>query len=57
MLRCYNIYMTYQIRPIRLSEIPLLRDFLYNAIFIPEGTTPPTMEIVDDESRLSGYIR
>ena len=49
--------MNYKIRPIRHTEIPLLRDFLYNAIFIPEGTTPPPMEIVDDESRLPGCIR
>ena len=48
--------MNYQIRPIRLSEIPLLRDFLYNAIFIPEGVAAPPMSIVDDES-LQVYIR
>ena len=48
--------MDYQIRPIRKEETPLLRDFLYNAIFIPEGVTPPPMSIVDDES-LQIYIR
>ena len=48
--------MDYQIRPIRKEEKPLLRDFLYNAIFIPEGVTPPPMSIVDDES-LQIYIR
>lgn len=47
--------MDYQIRPIRKEETPLLRDFLYNAIFIPEGVTPPPMSIVDDES-LQIYI-
>jgi len=29
--------MNYHIRPITPKETPLLRDFLYNAIFIPEG--------------------
>ena len=48
--------MDYQIRTIRKEETPLLRDFLYNAIFIPEGVTPPPMSIVDDES-LQIYIR
>lgn len=48
--------MNYKIRPIRKEEKPLLRDFLYNAIFIPEGVTPPPIEIVDDES-LQIYIR
>ena len=48
--------MDYQIRTIRKEETPLLRDFLYNAIFIPEGVTPPPISIVDDES-LQIYIR
>ena len=48
--------MNYQIRPLEKAEIPLLRDFLYNAIFIPEGAAAPPMSIVDDES-LQVYIR
>lgn len=48
--------MNYQIRPIRNIETPLLRDFLYNAIFIPEGVPAPPMDIVNDES-LQIYIR
>ena len=48
--------MDYQIRPIREAEIPRLKDFLYNAIFIPEGVAAPPMEIVEDES-LQIYIR
>lgn len=48
--------MNYQIRPIKKEEIPLLKDFLYNAIFIPEGAVAPPMSIVDDES-LQVYIR
>ena len=48
--------MNYKIRPIKKAEIPLLRDFLYNAIFIPEGVAAPPIDIVDDES-LQVYIR
>lgn len=48
--------MNYQIRSINKAEIPLLRDFLYNAIFIPEGVAAPPIDIVDDES-LQVYIR
>ena len=33
--------MNYQIRPIRKEEIPILGDFLYEAIFIPEGVAAP----------------
>ena len=48
--------MDYLIRPIRKTEIPLLKDFLYEAIFIPEGAAAPPMEIVNDEN-LQVYIR
>ena len=48
--------MDYQIRQIRTEEIPQLKDFLYEAIFIPEGVAAPTREIVNDES-LQVYIR
>ena len=48
--------MNYNIRPIQTSEIPLLRDFLYEAIFIPEGVPAPPRSIIDDES-LQVYIR
>ena len=48
--------MYYQIRPIRPSEVPLLKDFLYEAIFIPEGVQAPPRNIIDDES-LQIYIR
>ena len=48
--------MNYQKRPIRPSEVPLLKDFLYEAIFIPEGVQAPPRSIVDDES-LQIYIR
>ena len=48
--------MDYQIRPIQPTEAPLLKDFLYEAIFIPEGAVAPPRDILDDES-LQGYIR
>ena len=48
--------MNYQIRPIQPTEIPLLKDFLYEAIFIPEGAVAPPRDILDDDS-LQVYIR
>ena len=48
--------MNYQIRPIQPAEIPVLSDFLYEAIFIPEGIEAPPRSIIDDES-LQIYIR
>ena len=36
----------YQIRAIRPEEYPLLEDFLYEAIFVPEGETPPDRSII-----------
>lgn len=48
--------MDYKIRPIRKAEIPQLKDFLYEAIFIPEGVAAPPREIVNDEG-LQVYIR
>lgn len=38
--------MDYIIRPIAESEYDVLNDFLYEAIFIPEGVTPPPREII-----------
>lgn len=46
----------YIIREIRPQEIPLLEDFLYEAIFIPEGGTPPPKSIVKNED-LQVYVR
>ena len=36
-----------EIRPLKESEIPLLREFLYDAIFIPAGAAPPDPAILD----------
>lgn len=37
----------YMIRPLYPEETYLLRDFLYEAIFIPEGVEPPSRDVVD----------
>ena len=36
-----------ELRELRESETELLKDFLYEAIFIPEGMTPPDREIIE----------
>lgn len=38
--------MDHIIRPFRENESGLLEDFLYEAIFIPEGVAPPPREII-----------
>ena len=48
--------MKYIIREIRLDEIKLLDDFLYEAIFIPEGTEKPSKKIIKSEN-LQVYIK
>ena len=37
----------YVIRELRDDETTLLKDFLYEAIFIPEGVEPPSKDIVE----------
>ena len=44
------------IREIRTEEIPLLNDFLYEAIFIPEGVPAPPRSILENED-LQVYVR
>ena len=44
------------IRVIRSEEIPLLNDFLYEAIFIPEGVPAPPRSIIGNED-LQVYVR
>lgn len=39
--------MPYIIRALKPDETPLLRDFLYEAIFIPEGVEAPPRNIID----------
>ena len=45
-----------QLRPIEIMEIPLLDDFLYEAIFIPEGVPAPPRSIIDNEE-LQVYVK
>ena len=47
--------MEYRIRQIRENEFNILEDFLYEAIFIPEGVTPPAKDIID-QPELQVYI-
>jgi len=44
------------IRSIHPSEYPLLEDFLYNAVFLPPGATPPPREIIY-EPEIHIYIK
>lgn len=47
---------TVQFRQIRPDEIPLLDDFLYEAIFIPDGVAAPPRFIIKNED-LQVYVR
>ncbi len=49
------IDMDYTIRKIEKTEYPLLKDFLYEAIFVPEGVELPPKSIVDAQE-LQVYI-
>lgn len=48
--------MDYIIRPIKESEYPVLEDFLYQAVFIPEGIKPPPKHIIESAA-LQVYIK
>lgn len=48
--------MNYTIRKIREDEYFLLNDFLYEAIFIPEGVEPPDRSIIE-QPELQVYVR
>ena len=47
--------MDYKIREIRKNEYPILSDFLYEAIFIPEGMDKPPKSIIA-QPELQVYI-
>lgn len=47
--------MEYTIRKMKIQEYPLLNDFLYEAIFIPDGVEPPPKSIITS-SELQVYI-
>ncbi len=48
--------MEYKIREMREDEYPLLKEFLYDAVFVPEGEEPPDRSITDSPE-LQVYIR
>ena len=48
--------MNYKIREIRKNEYPILSDFLYEAIFIPEGMDKPAKSIIE-QPELQVYIK
>lgn len=48
--------MNYKIREINAAEYPLLEDFLYEAIFIPQGVEPPPRSIINNDE-LQVYIK
>ncbi len=48
--------MNYTIRKIRVDEYYLLDDFIYEAIFIPEGVVPPPRTIIN-QPELQVYIK
>ena len=50
-----EIDMDYTIRAIKETEYPLLEDFLYEAIFVPEGAEPPPRSILNTQE-LQVYI-
>ncbi len=47
--------MDYQIREIRAREYPILSDFLYEAIFIPEGMEKPPKSVIE-QPELQVYV-
>ena len=47
--------MDYKIRPILAGEVGLLQDFLYEAIFVPEGLSVPPKSIIN-QPELQVYI-
>lgn len=48
--------MNIMIREIRETEIPMLKDFLYEAVFIPKGAEAPPRAVVDTPE-LQVYVR
>lgn len=37
----------YTIREIKSSELPILKDLLYKAVFVPEGAEPPARDVLE----------
>ncbi len=51
----FYVDMDYKIREIRINEYPILSDFLYEAIFIPDGMDRPPKSIIE-RPELQVYI-
>ena len=51
----FCINMDYKIREIRKNEYPILSDFLYEAVFIPEGMDKPPKSIIE-QPELQVYV-
>lgn len=47
--------MDYKIREIRKNEYPILSDFLYEAVFVPEGMDKPPKSIIE-QPELQVYV-
>ena len=48
--------MDFIIRELRAEEYPLLNEFLYQAIFVPEGHLPPPRSILQKDE-LQVYVK
>lgn len=48
--------MNYKIRAIKETECSVLKDFLYEAIFIPQGIEPPPKSIIENDD-LQVYVK
>ena len=48
--------MDYTVRKITDKEYPMLEDFLYEAIFIPQGAEPPPRSIINN-AELQVYVK
>lgn len=47
--------MNFTIREMKKTEYPLLNDFLYEAIFVPEGSQPPARSVIE-QPELQVYV-
>ena len=48
--------MNYLIRELRQDEVKILDTFLYEAIFVPEGISAPTQDIIN-QPELQVYVK
>ena len=50
------MFMKYNIREMKVSEFDLLNEFLYEAIFVPQGVEPPPKSIIEKDE-LQVYVK